>query len=314
MNIAILDDYQNVALSFADWDCLGAEIEVFTSPITDPDELVRRLAGAEVVVAMRERTRFPEELLVRLPDLRLLVSTGHRNAAIDLKAAGRLGILVCGTGYLPHPTAEHTWALILAAVRHLDVELPAMRTGGWQSTVGTGLHGRTLGLLGLGRLGSRVAKVGQAFGMETIAWSQNLTAESAAEHGVTAVSKEDLFARSDVLSVHLVLSQRTRALVGAAELALMKPDALLVNTSRGPVVDEAALLAALRDKAIGGAALDVFDVEPLPADHPLRALPNVVLTPHLGYVTREVYEVFYRDAVEDIAAYRAGDPVRVMTI
>ncbi|GAA5166797.1 D-2-hydroxyacid dehydrogenase family protein [Amycolatopsis dongchuanensis] len=314
MKIAILDDYQNVAQDFADWKSLDAELEVFTSHIDDPDELVARLAGAEVVVAMRERTRFPAELLARLTDLKLLVSTGHRNAAIDLKAAEEHGILVCGTGYLPHPTAEHTWALILAAQRHLDVELPAMRQGRWQTTVGVPLHGRTLGLLGLGRLGSRVAKVGQAFGMETIAWSQNLTPERAAEHGVTAVAKEELFRRSDVLSVHLVLSKRTRGLVGAAELALMKPDSLLVNTSRGPIVDEAALVDALRRRAIGGAALDVFDVEPLPADHPLRTLDNAVLTPHLGYVTRDVYDVFFRDAVEDIAAWRAGSPVRVMSL
>lgn len=314
MKIAILDDYQNVALEFADWKSLDAEVEVFTSPIADADELVARLAGAEVVVAMRERTPFPAELLARLTDLKLLVSTGQRNAAIDLKAAEEHGILVCGTGYLSHPTAEHTWALILAAARHLAVELAAMSEGGWQSTVGTPLHGRTLGLLGLGRLGSRVAKVGQAFGMETIAWSQNLTTERAAEHGVTAVSKEELFRRSDVLSVHLVLSKRTRGLVGAAELALMKPDAWLVNTSRGPIVDEAALVEVLRRKEIGGAALDVFEVEPLPADHPLRTLDNTVLTPHLGYVTRDVYEVFFRDAVEDIAAYQAGRPVREMRL
>lgn len=313
MKIAILDDYQNVALEFADWKSLDADIEVFTSHIADPDELVARLAGAEVVVAMRERTRFPAELLARLTDLKLLVSTGQRNAAIDVQAAAEHGILVCGTGYLSHPTAEHTWALILAAMRGLAVELPAMRAGGWQSTVGIPLHGRTLGLLGLGRLGSRVAKVGQAFGMETIAWSQNLTAERAAEHDVTAVSKEELFSRSDVLSVHLVLSKRTRGLVGADDLARMKRDAWLINTSRGPIVDEAALLDVLRRGAIGGAALDVFDTEPLPADHPFRTLENALLTPHLGYVTRDVYEVFFRDAVEDIAAYRAGSPLRVMS-
>jgi phosphoglycerate dehydrogenase-like enzyme len=313
MKIAILDDYQNVALGFADWDRLGAEIEVFTSPIDSADELVTRLAGAEVVVAMRERTRFPAELLARLADLRLLVSTGRRNAAIDLAAAVRHGIVVCGTGYLSYPTAEHTWALILAAARNLATELPAMADGGWQTTVGTGLHGKTLGLLGLGRLGSRVATVGQAFGMETIAWSQNLTPQRAAEHGVTAVSREEVFGRSDVLSIHLVLSSRTRGLVGAAELGMMKPSAMLVNTSRGQIVDEAALLSALRDGEIGSAALDVYDTEPMPAGHPLRALPNVVLTPHLGYVTREVYEIFYRDAVEDIAAYQAGEPIRVMT-
>jgi phosphoglycerate dehydrogenase-like enzyme len=313
MKIIILDDYQNVALGLADWDRLGAEIEVFTSAIDDADELVSRLAGAEVIVAMRERTRFPAEVLARLADLRLLVSTGRRNAAIDLEAARRHGIVVCGTGYLSYPTAEHTWALILAAARNLATELPAMAAGGWQTTVGTGLHGKTLGLLGLGRLGARVATVGQAFGMETIAWSQNLTPERAAEHGVTAVSREEVFGRSDVLSIHLVLSSRTRGLVGAAEFGAMKPSAMLVNTSRGQIVDEAALLSALRDGEIGCAALDVYDREPLPAGHPLRALPNVVLTPHLGYVTREVYEIFYRDAVEDIAAYQAGEPVRVMT-
>jgi phosphoglycerate dehydrogenase-like enzyme len=313
MKIAILDDYQNVALDCADWDSLGAEIEVVTSPISDTDELVRRLAGAEVVVAMRERTRFPAELLERLTDLRLLVSTGRRNAAIDLEAARRHGIVVCGTGYLPYPTAEHTWALILAAARNLATELPAMAEGAWQTTVGIGLHGKTLGLLGLGRLGSMVARVGQAFGMETIAWSQNLTSERAAEHGVTAVAKEELLRRSDVLSIHLVLGDRTRGLVGAAEFALMKAGAMLVNTSRGPIVDEAALTAALREGRIACAALDVYDTEPLPADHPLRTLPNVTLTPHLGYVTREVYEIFYRDAVEDIAAYRAGEPIRTMT-
>lgn len=313
VKIAILDDYQNVALDLADWKSLDAEIEVFTSPIAGTDELVERLAGAQVVVAMRERTRFPAELFARLTDLELLVSTGPRNAAIDLEAAAKRGVVVCGTGYASHPTAEHTWALILAAARNLATELPAMREGGWQTTIGKPLHGRTLGLLGLGRLGSRVARVGQAFGMETIAWSQNLTPERAGEHGVTAVGMQELFERSDVLSVHLVLSGRTRGLVGAGELGRMKPDALFVNTSRGPIVDEAALLDVLRRKAIGGAALDVFDVEPLPADHPLRTLDNVTLTPHLGYVTRDLYETFFRDAVADIAAWRAGEPVRVMS-
>jgi len=273
---------------------------------------VKRLDGFDVLVAMRERTRFPADILSRLPNLKLLVSTGARNAAIDVAAARALGIVVCATGYVSHPTAEHTWALILAAARNLPAEFRSMREGGWQVGVGTGLHGKALGLLGLGRLGSRVAAVGQAFGMETLAWSQNLTAEKAAEQGVTAVSKEELFARSDVLSVHLVLSRRTRGLVGATELAAMKPSAILVNTSRGPIVDEDALLDVLRRKAIGCAAIDVYDTEPLPADHPLRTLDNAVLTPHLGYVTREVYETFYGDAVEDIAAFRAGNPVRVM--
>jgi phosphoglycerate dehydrogenase-like enzyme len=240
------------------------------------------------------------------------VSTGRRNAAIDVAAARELGIVVSGTGYIAHPTAEHTWALILAAARNLPAEERSMREGGWQVGVGSGLHGKTLALLGLGNLGARAAKVGQAFGMETIAWSQNLTHDKASEHGVTAVSKEDLFARADVLSIHLVLSDRSRGLVGAAELAAMKPTAILVNTSRGPIVDEEALLDALRRKEIGCAALDVYDTEPLPADHPLRSLGNTLLTPHVGYVTREVYQVFYGDAVDDIAAFKAGNPLRVM--
>jgi phosphoglycerate dehydrogenase-like enzyme len=312
MKIAILDDYQNVALDYGDWGSLDAEIEVFTKPFHDADDVVKRLNGFDVLVAMRERTRFPADVLSRLSSLKLLVSTGARNAAIDVGAARELGIVVSATGYVSHPTAEHTWALILAAARNLPAEFRSMRDGGWQVGVGTGLHGKTLGLLGLGRLGSRAAVVGQAFGMETIAWSQNLSAEKAAEQGVTAVSKEDLHARADVLSVHLVLSRRTRGLVGSAELAAMKPTAILVNTSRGQIIDPDALLDALRRKEIACAALDVYDTEPLPADHPLRTLDNVVLTPHLGYVTREVYEIFYGDAVEDIAAFQAGNPIRVM--
>ncbi|MER7860113.1 hydroxyacid dehydrogenase [Amycolatopsis sp. WAC 04197] len=312
MKIAILDDYQEVALGFGDWDSLGAEIEVFTKPFADPADVVGRLRDFEVVVAMRERTRFPAEVLDRLPALRLLVSTGHRNAAIDVAAARRNGVVVSSTGYIAAPAAEHTWALILAAARNVPVESRNMREGGWQTTVGTILSGKTLGLLGLGRLGAGAAKIGQAFGMETIAWSQNLTQEKADPHGVTAVSKDELFARADVLSVHLVLSGRSRGLVGAPELAAMKPTAMLVNTSRGPIVDEAALVDALRRKEIAVAALDVYDVEPLPSEHPLRTLDNVVLTPHIGYVTREAYEIFYRDAVEDIAAFQAGSPIRVM--
>ncbi|MGY6654223.1 D-2-hydroxyacid dehydrogenase family protein [Amycolatopsis sp. TRM77291] len=312
MKIAILDDYQEVALGFGDWDSLGADIEVFTKPFADPADVVGRLRDFDVVVAMRERTRFPAEVLDRLPSLKLLVSTGHRNAAIDVAAARRNGVVVCSTGYIAAPAAEHTWALILAAARNVPVESRNMREGGWQTTVGTILSGKTLGLLGLGRLGAGAAKIGQAFGMETIAWSQNLTQEKADPHGVTAVSKDELFARADVLSIHLVLSRRSRGLVGAPELAAMKPTAMLVNTSRGPIVDEAALVDALRRKEIAVAALDVYDVEPLPAEHPLRTLDNVVLTPHIGYVTRETYEIFYRDAVEDIAAFQAGSPIRVM--
>ncbi|MEU3768357.1 D-2-hydroxyacid dehydrogenase family protein [Amycolatopsis keratiniphila] len=312
MKIAILDDYQDVALGFGDWDSLGAEIEVFTKPFADPADVVGRLRDFDVVVAMRERTRFPAEVLDRLPALKLLVSTGHRNAAIDVAAARRNGVVVSSTGYIAAPAAEHTWALILAAARNVPVESRNMRDGGWQTTVGTILSGKTLGLLGLGRLGAGAAKVGQAFGMETIAWSPNLTQEKADPHGVTAVSKDELFARADVLSIHLVLGDRSRGLVGAPELAAMKPTAMLVNTSRGPIVDEAALVDALRRKEIAVAALDVYDVEPLPSEHPLRTLDNVVLTPHIGYVTREAYEIFYRDAVEDIAAFQAGSPIRVM--
>ncbi|WP_409465769.1 D-2-hydroxyacid dehydrogenase family protein [Amycolatopsis sp. GA6-003] len=312
MKIAILDDYQNVALQCADWEPLGAEIEVFTEPFSGPDDVVARLAGFDVVVAMRERTPFPAAVLDRLPALKLLVSTGRRNAAIDLDAAKRRGVVVSATGALASPTVEHAWALILAGARNLPAEFRSMRDGGWQVGLGMALRGKTLGLLGLGRLGSEVARIGQAFGMEPIAWSQNLTPERAAEHGVTAVSKEDLFARADVLSVHLVLSERTRGLVGAAEFAAMKPTALLVNTSRGPIVDEPALLDALRNKKIAAAALDVYDVEPLPADHPLRTLDNAILTPHIGYVSRETYEVFYGGAVEDIAAFQAGKPINVL--
>lgn len=310
--IAILDDYQNIATTCADWDSLAAEVVVFTEPFADVDRMIEQLAGFDVLVAMRERTRFPAEVLERLTDLRLLVSTGPVNAAIDVAAAQRLGITVSGTGYVSHPTTEHTWALILGAARNLPREVESMRGGGWQVSVGTGLHGKTLGLLGLGRLGSAVARIGQAFSMDTIAWSQNLTLEAAAAHGVRAVSKETLFAEADVLSVHLVLSERTCGLVGPAELAAMKPTAILVNTSRGPIVDESALIDALREKRIARAAIDVYDTEPLPADHPLRTLDDAVLTPHLGYVTRELYETFYQDAVENITAFRAGTPLRVM--
>ncbi|GAA2033266.1 D-2-hydroxyacid dehydrogenase family protein [Catenulispora yoronensis] len=312
MKIAILDDYQEVARELADWDSLDAAVAVFTVPFRDADDVVRSLHDFDVVVVMRERTRFPAEVLERLTNLRLLVSTGPRNAAIDLAAARRLGVTVCGTAYDASPTVEHTWALILAAARNLPEETASMRTGGWQLGLGTGLHGKTLGLLGLGNLGSKVARIGQAFGMSTIAWSQNLTAEKAAEHGTRAVTKEQLFAESDVLSVHLVLSPRTTGLVGAPDLALMKDSAIFVNTSRGPIVEESALVDALRERRIRAAALDVYDTEPLPADHPLRSLPNAVLTGHIAYVTRELYQTFYGGAVEDIAAFRAGRPIRVM--
>ena len=316
LRVAVLDDYQQVAATLGRWADLGDDVQVdFVSEhIADADQLVARLAEVEVVVAMRERTPFPREILERLPALRLLVTTAQRNASIDVSAAAERGVVVCGTGFHVHGTAEMTWALILALARHVCAEERALRQGRWQTTIGMDLHGKTLGLLGLGRLGSRVAGIGAAFGMRPIAWSANLTAERCAEKGVTLVSKDELFEQSDVLSVHVRLSDRTRGLIGAGELAAMKPTALLINTSRGPIVDEGALVEALRSGSIGGAGLDVFDVEPLPADSPLRDVPNVVLTPHLGYVTEQTYEIFYRDIVEDIAAWRAGAPIRVIPV
>lgn len=313
MRVAVLDDYQHAAAGLADWAGLDAEVEFFDRHLGGTDEVAAALAGFDVVVAMRERTPFPAELLARLPTLRLLVTTGPRNAAIDLPAAASHGITVCGTGYSSAATIEHTWAMILAAARHLPTEFASMAAGGWQRTVGVGLSGRTLGLAGLGNVGSAVARIGVAFGMEVLAWSEHLTADRAEAVGAVAVSKEELLARSDVLSIHLVLSDRTRGLIGAAELAAMKSSALLVNSSRGPIVDEQALIDALQRGVIAGAALDVFDIEPLPAAHPLRSLPNAVLTPHLGYVVDRLYGTFYSDAVEDVARFVAGTPVRVLT-
>jgi phosphoglycerate dehydrogenase-like enzyme len=312
MRVAVLDDYQGVALSYADWDRLPADVEVFRDHLAGDDELVERLVPFEVVVAMRERTPFTRARLERLPSLRLLVTTGMRNASIDLDAARERGVTVCGTGSLGPPTAELAWGLILALTRHIPAEDARLRAGGWQHTIGPELAGRTLGLLGLGRLGTRMARIAQAFEMRVIAWSQNLTAERAAEAGAEAVAKDELFRRADVVSVHLVLSERTCGLVGAAELAAMQPTAYLVNTSRGPIVDEAALLVALHEGRIAGAGLDVYDTEPLPAQHPLRLAPNTVLTPHIGYVTTGTYEIFYGEAVEDIAAWLDGAPLRVL--
>jgi len=315
MRAAILDDYQGVALASADWPSLEPVVEatVFRDTRANVDEVAKRLADFEIVVAMRERTPFPKALLERLPKLKLLVTTGKRNASIDVKAAATQGIVVCGTDMLPYPTAELTWGLILSLVRNIPREERNMRTGGWQTTVGVGLKGKTLGVFGLGNLGSQVARIGKAFGMEAIAWSQNLTAERATSVGAALVSKEELFRRADVVTIHLVLSERTRGAVAAAELALMKPSAYLVNTSRGPIVDTAALIAALERRRLAGAALDVYDREPLPADHPLRKLDNVVLTPHLGYVTAEGFRVAYSHAVEDIRAFLDGKPVRVLS-
>jgi phosphoglycerate dehydrogenase-like enzyme len=322
MKIVVLDDYQRVARSYADFDRLlqgdpGATVEVLHEHIDDPDALVAALSGAAVVVAMRERTPFPAALFDRLPELRLLVSTGMRNAAIDLAAAAAHGVVVSGTNMAgastkSSNTAELTWALILAVQRHVAVEDRALRSGRWQTTVGTDLAGSTLGVLGLGRLGSQVARIGQAFDMRVIAWSANLTAERAAATGARWVPKEELFAASDVLTIHQKLSDRTVGLVGAAELAAMKPSAVLINTARGPIVDEAALAAALHAGSIAGAGLDVYGTEPLPAEHPLRDAPNTVLLPHLGYVTRNGYQAMYTQIVEDILAWRAGEPVRLL--
>lgn len=312
--VVVLDDYQQVAKEYADWSGLGPDVRVRfeREHHAGADELVEALAGVEVVVAMRERTPFPADVLDRLPDLRLLVTTGAKNASIDLAAASERGITVCGTGQLPTAAAEHTWALILAALRHVPTEDALIRSGGWQATVGGDLAGRTLGVVGLGRLGSRVARVAQAFEMRVVAWSQNLTAESAAEQGVERVEKDELLSTADVVTLHLRLSERTRGIVGARELALMKPNALLINTSRGPLVDEPALVEALESGRLGGAALDVYDVEPLPVDHPLRRAPRTVLTPHVGYVTEGSYTAYFTGAVEDIRAWLAGSPVRVL--
>jgi phosphoglycerate dehydrogenase-like enzyme len=312
LRIAILDDYQHAALASADWDGLGAEVSVFHGHIADTGDLVAELRPFDVVVAMRERTPFTAERIGLLPGLRLLVTTGMRNASIDVAAANAAGVTVCGTSGSAGATPELTWALILSLVRHVPAEDRQVRAGGWQHTLGFGLHGRTLGIVGLGNIGARVAAVGLAFGMDVIAWSQNLTGAAAAAHGVTAVGKDELFATADVITVHYKLSDRSAGLVGERELGLMKPTAFLVNTSRGPIVDTDALLEVLHSGAIAGAGLDVYDREPLPGGHPLRSAPRTVLTPHVGYVTDDGYRAFYGDAVEDIAAFAAGRPVRIL--
>ena len=313
MKIAVLDDYQGVALELVDWSRVTsrAEVGAYSDHLADEEALAERLHDYDVVVLMRERTAFPKSLLERLPNLRLLVTTGMRNAAVDVRAAAEAGVTVCGTAGLDYPTAELTWGLILALVRRIPTEDRAMRGGDWQTQIGEGLQHKTLGVIGLGRLGSQVASVGKAFGMSVVAWSQNLTHERTESLGVELVeSKEELLERADVATIHLVLSDRTRGMIGAAELAHMRGTAYLVNTSRGPIVDEPALVEALRSRSIAGAGLDVFDQEPLPPGHPLLALDNVVLTPHVGYVTRETYELFYGDAVEDILAFLDGSPLR----
>jgi phosphoglycerate dehydrogenase-like enzyme len=311
--VVVLDDYQDVARQFGPWSDLGPELslDVVTAHLVGR-ELVDRLAGADVVVAMRERTALDRTLLGALPDLRLLVTTGMGNAAIDMAAAAELGITVCGTGILASPTAELTWGLVLALARRLPAEDASMRRGQWQLGVGTELAGKTFGVIGLGRLGQRVARVAQAFEMRVLGWSQNLDPDLARSFGVEPVSKTELLRGSDVVSLHLRLSDRTRGIIGAADLAVMRPSAYLVNTSRGPLIDTDALLAALSDGRIAGAGIDVYDEEPLPREHPLRSAPRTVLTPHIGYVTDGTYQVFFTDAVADIAAWLAGAPLRVL--
>jgi phosphoglycerate dehydrogenase-like enzyme len=315
-NCAVLDDYQNVALTLADWSAVtpGLGIKVFNHPLGGSSAVIEALRDADIVCLMRERTPFPRAVIEALPKLKLLVTTGMYNAAVDLDAALARGIVISGTRSLGHPTAELTVGLMLNLARRISFEDAQMKRGvPWQTTIGTDLMGKTLGLLGLGRLGTRVARYAQAFEMTTIAWSRNLTEERCREAGARYVSKEELFRQSDFISIHLVLSARTRGLVGAAELALMKPSAYLINTSRGPIVDEAALIDALQSRRIAGAGVDVYDTEPLPIDHSLRRAPNTVLTPHLGYVTEDNYRTFFREIVEDIRAWLDGKPIRLVT-
>ena len=314
MKVAILDDYQGVARDMADWSRLpgGTELEVFRDHLADEDSLAQRLQDFHVVMGMRERTPFPRSLLSRLPNLQLLITTGGGNASFDLPAATELGIVACGTGGAGEGPTELTWGLIISLLRQIPLEDREARNGKWGSIVGMGLKGKTLGLVGLGHIGSLVARVGDAFDMNLISWSQNLTAERAAECRANLVDKDALFRESDIVSIHLRLSDRTRGLVGAHEIGLMKPTAYLINISRGPIVDEAALVRALENRAIAGAGLDTFDVEPLPPDHPFLKLSNTVITPHVGYVTQESYSAFYNGVIEDIRGFAAGEPIRVL--
>ncbi|MBT4046454.1 MAG: D-2-hydroxyacid dehydrogenase family protein [Rhodospirillaceae bacterium] len=313
--LAILDDYQRVALEMADWSGLPGEVDitVFADNEADLDKVAARLAPFEVLAAMRERTPFPRALFEKLPNLKLLVTTGMRNGAIDMAAAADHNVTVCGTAGSTEATVEMIWALIQAVVRQIPQEDKATRMGKWQTSVGWNLAGRTIGLVGLGRLGARTAAIANFFNMRVIAWSENLTAERARECGAERVSKAELFSQADVVSIHLILSKRSRGLIGADDLALMKPDAYLVNTSRGPIVDENAMLEVLEAGRIGGAALDVYDLEPLPTDHPLLRLENVIISPHMAYVTAENMTQFHVETVEDIAAWLKGEPIRVLT-
>jgi phosphoglycerate dehydrogenase-like enzyme len=313
---AILDDYQNVALKIGDWSKLKGDVDIkaFNAHLDGPDKVVAALKDYAIVVAMRERTAFPKQVIDALPNLKLLITTGARNASIDTEAAKARGVTVCGTGSFGSPTSGIAIGLMLELTRHIGYENARLHAGAtWQTTIGPDLEGMTLGVLGLGKLGTRTANIAKAFGMKVIAWSQNLTPEKCAEAGVGYVSKEDLFRQADFITIHVVLSPRSRGLVGAKELGVMKPSAFIINTSRGPIIDEAALLAALREKKIAGAGLDVFDIEPLPVDHPLRKMDNVVLTPHLGYVSEQNYKHYFAGVVEDIRGFLDGKPVRVMT-
>jgi D-3-phosphoglycerate dehydrogenase len=313
---ALLDDYQNVALRYADWSPVVKDIEltVFNRPFANEAEAISALQGFAIIAGMRERTPFPRAVIEALPDLKLLITTGARNNSFDLKAAAERGVTVCGTGGVGSPTAGIVFGLMLELTRKIGFENARMKAGEpWQVTIGQDLEGLTLGIVGLGKLGQRVAAIGKAFGMKPMAWSQNLTPEKAEEAGATFASREDLFAQSDIVSIHLVLSERSRGLIGAADIARMKPTAYLINTARAPIVDQAALLKALTDKKIAGAGLDVFDVEPLPLDSPYRKFDNVVLTPHLGYVSEQNYRRFFADIVADIRAWLDGKPIRTMT-
>jgi phosphoglycerate dehydrogenase-like enzyme len=314
IKVAVLDDYQRVAREMADWSALEhrADVTFFHDHLSDPQEVTERLAPFHILCVMRERTPLGRPLLERLPNLKLVVSTGARNASIDLAAAKESGVIVCHTRYIGQGAAELTWALVLVAVKYIPAEYSSVRDGGWQTRIGGDLKGATLGILGLGNLGGTVARFGRAFDMNVIAWSTNLTDAKAVEHGARLVSKQQLFRESDIVTVHLVFTERTRKIVGSEEIGLMKPTAWLVNTSRGPVVDEQALIAALKNEAIAGAALDVFDTEPLPADHPFRTLPNVIATPHIGFVTQGTYRLFYQDTVECVLAWLDGNPIRRM--
>jgi len=312
--LAIIDDYEELALRFGDWDNIHAEvqIDVFNDHLNDETSIANRLLPYEILVIMRERTPFPRSLIEKLSNLKLLVTTGPRNQSIDLAACSEKGIVVCGTESKKSAPAEHTWALILALSKSIPHADHATRMGRWGGAVTTELDGKTLGILGLGRLGTKVAQVGLAFGMKVVAWSQNLTESRASEVGAVRVEKDELFADSDIISIHLVLSDRTRGLVGAREIGLMKPTAYIVNTSRGPIIEERALIEALQAKKIAGAGIDVFDTEPLPPDHPFLKLENTVITPHIGYVSRENFQTFFKQASEDVAAWLNGEPVRVL--